>query len=389
MPTILVIDDDKSYYDLFLERYLTRLGFTAFGVHSGEQGLEFVKSVQPDLILLDWCLKKSISGEETLRIFKSQPAMKNIPVIVISGIRENAEDELRARRAGAAQFITKSEISDTVADQQIFNRRLQSLILDKRPRTPAPISHSVKSRALAARTNGRVLVIDDDPEIRDMISFVLRDKGYTILTADKGELGLTKAQQEYPDLVILDLSLPDMDGLEVCTQLKSSPKTRPIPVLILTARASTQAQLLAVEYNADHYFTKPIPNLDDFHNWIAAFIRRRSHLDDGNVLHVGRQLIIDTKAHTLTFKGRVIEKMPATLFRLLCEFARRPGEILDRDYLVRRVWDRRVREHNVDTNVSRLKNYLGSTADDWFVSVSGKGYRLLPIAQPGEDSPTP
>lgn len=388
MPTILVIDDEKNYYELFLERYLTHLGYTSFGVRSGEQGLEFVKNIQPDLILLDWCLKKSISGEETLRIFKSLPAMKNIPVIVISGIRENAEDELRARRAGAAQFITKSELSDTVADLQVFKRRLQALILDKRPKTPAPISNSAKNRAHAGRTNGRVLVIDDDPEIRDMIAFVLRDKGYTILTADKGEVGLAKARQDYPDLVILDLSLPDMDGLEVCTQLKASPKTRPIPVLILTARTSTQAQLLAVEYNADHYFTKPIPDLEEFHNWIAAFLRRRSHLDGGSVLHVGSHLIIDTKAHTLTFKGRVIEKMPATLFRLLCEFARRPGEVLDRDYLVRRVWARRVREHNVDTNVSRLKNYLGDNADDWFVSVTGKGYRLLPVADRGEDGPT-
>jgi DNA-binding response OmpR family regulator len=382
MPTLLVIDDDKEYRR-FLEEYLTRLGFIAFGVDSGDQGLEFSKNIHPDLILLDWCLKKGFSGEETLRLIKTRPATKDVPVIVISGIKESAEDEQSARRAGASLFFSKNEISDTIPNRKVFQRRLQALILGKLPDTGLS-RQAVKSKRLAPvlRTAGRILTIDDDPEIRDMISFVLRDKGYTISTADKGAQGLAKAQQESPDLIILDLTMPDMDGLEVLTQLKTSPRTRPIPVLILTGRASTQAQLLAAEYGADHFFTKPILDLEEFHNWIAAFLRRRSTTNpvDPTVIRVGDQLVIDTEAHTLNIEDRVITKISNISFRLICEFARKPGEILSYDYLVHRVWDGRVREHNVNTAVSRLKAVLGKIADDWFVCVPGVGFRMLPVS---------
>lgn len=383
MTTILVIDDDKEYSQ-FLSRYLSVFGFDASLMPNGARGLEFSKRVRPDLVLLDWCLKRGISGEETLRSLKSQAATKDVPVIVISGIRESAEDDMRARRAGAALFMTKGEISDSIKDRSVFQRRLQALILGQELAPSMSRAAATKRPAPIVRDSGRVLVIDDDADIRDMLSVVLHDKGYTVITADKGASGLIKAQQEHPDLVILDLSLPDMDGLEVCSQLKAYPRTRALPILLLTARASTQTQLLAAEYGADHHFTKPIPDLDDFHNWVAAFLRRKSHLDDTGIIRVGDNLVIDTQAHTLTVKGRVIEKMPATLFRLLCEFARRPGEVLSRDYLVHNVWNDRVREHNVDTNVGRLKSCLGPVADEWFMCVAKKGFRMLPVGPSGE-----
>lgn len=380
MPTILVIDDDKGYSQ-FLDRYLSSLGLDAYLMPNGVSGLEFSRSVRPNLVLLDWCLERGISGEETLRFFKAQAATRDVPVIVISGIRQSAEDELRARRAGAALFMTKGEISDDIRDRSVFQRRLQALLLGQEV---GPILSRAAAKRLPTNAPGRVLVIDDDADIRDMLSMILRGKGYTVITAENGASGLIKAQQEHPDVVILDLSLPDMDGLEVCSQLKAYPRTRALPILLLTARASTQTQILAVEYGADHYFTKPIPDLDDFHNWIAAFRRRKSHLDDTGVIRVGDKLVIDTQAHTLTVRDRVIKKMPATLFRLLCEFARRPGEILSRDYLVHNVWNDSVREHNVDTNVGRLKNCLGPVADEWFMCVAKKGFRMLPVAPSGE-----
>lgn len=381
MSTILIIDDDKDYRP-FLDTYLTKLGFIVFCADSGEQGLEFSKNIRPDLILLDLCLKKGFSGEETLRLFKSRPATKEIPVVVISGLKETAEDEQRVRRAGASMFFTKNEISYTIKNKRVFQRRLQALILDKQFEAGRSRQADVKRRRLAPflRTAGRILLIDDDPDLRDMISLVLHDKGYTIAAVDKGAAGLTKARQEFPDLIILDLTLPDMDGLEVCSQLKTSPRTRAIPVLILTGRASTQAQFLAVEYGADHFFTKPLPDLEEFHKWIAAFLRRKSNAVAPAVIRVGDQLVIDTEAHTLNIEDRVITNMSSTLFRLLCEFARKPGEILSRDFLVHRVWNGRVREHNVTTNVGRLKEVLGKIADGWFICVPDRGYRMLPVS---------
>lgn len=386
MPTILVIDDDKGYGN-FLEDYLSALGLDAYLMPSGKLGLEFSKRVRPNLILLDWVLKGSLSGEETLRSFKSQPQTKDVPVIVISGIRESAEDEMRARRAGAALFMTKGEISDDIKDRNVFQRHLQALLLGHELAPLKPRAAAMKKLPATMRDAGRVLVIDDDADVRDMLSTVLHDKGYTVITADKGASGLIKAQQEHPDLVILDLSLPDIDGLEVCSQLKAYPKTRALPILLLTARASTQAKILAVEYGADHYFTKPIPDLDEFHNWVAAFLRRKSHFDDTSVIRVGDHLVIDTLAHTLTVKDRVVKNVPATLFRLLCEFARRPGEVLERDYLVHSVWNNRVQGHNVDTSVGRLKGYIGPVAKDWFMCVAKKGFRMLPVA-PGDGTNT-
>lgn len=382
MPTILVIDDDKGYGS-FLEDYLSALGLDARLMPSGKLGLEFSKRVRPNLILLDWVLKGGFSGEETLRSFKSQPLTKDVPVVVISGIRESAEDEMRARRAGAALFMTKGEISDDIVGRNVFQRHLQALLLGHELTPLKPRAAATRKLPSTMRDAGRVLVIDDDADVRDMLTTILHDKGYTVITADKGVPGLVKAQQEHPDLVILDLSLPDIDGLEVCSQLKAFPKTRAIPILLLTARGSTQAQILAAEYGADHYFTKPIPDFDEFHNWIGAFLRRKSHLVDTSVIRVGDSLLIDTQHHTLTIKGRVIENTPATLFRLLCEFARRPGEVLERGYLVQSVWNNRVREHNVDTYVGRLKGHLGPVADGWFLCVAKKGFRMLPAGFSG------
>lgn len=387
MPIILIIDDDKGYGDS-LDRYLSALGLDAYLMPNGKMGLEFTGRIRPSLILLDWVLKGDLSGEETLRSLKSQTLTRDIPVIVISGIRESAEDEMRARRAGAALFMTKGEISDDIRDRNVFQRHLQSLILGLELKPLRIRGAAPKQLPPTIQDSGRVLVIDDDADIRDMLSMVLRDKGHAVITADKGTIGLVKAQQEHPDLVILDLSLPDIDGLEVCSQLKAYPKTRALPILLLTARASTQAKMLAVEYGADHYFTKPIHDLGEFHGWIAAFLRRKSRVDDTGVIRVGDKLVIDTQAHTVTVGDQVITKMSATLFRLLCEFARRPADVLGRDYLVHAVWNDSVREHNVDTYVGRLKGSLGPVADDWFMCVAKKGFRMLPVAPSGGAGPS-
>lgn len=377
MPSILAIDDDKEYAP-FLKRYLSKLGFETTVVTSGDQGLEWCKDARPDIILLDWCLREGFSGRETLRLFKSRPETRDIPVIVISGINEDAKDESEACEAGAAHFFTKNEISDSVAQMESFRRHLiatmllrQSTAPTRRAATPRP-----KKRP---RVHGRVLMIDDDEEMRGMVSFFLEGKGCTMLTAGRAGEGIVKAQQEHPDLVILDLGLPDMDGLDVCAQLKASHRTRAIPLLILTSRSSVQARLLALEYGADYFFPKPIRELDDFHNWIAALLRRKSHLNDSkDVLRVGDALVIDTAAHTVTVQNRLIKNIPTTLFRLLCELARRPGETLSREYLLHQVWSDTVRLHNVGTAISRLKQYLGSPVDEWIVTVQGVGFRFNP-----------
>lgn len=377
MPTILVIDDDSGYRK-FLEDYLPKLDFECISVIRGEDGLELSKTVHPDLILLDWCLKEGMSGEETLRLFKSQPATKDVPVVVISGVKDTAEDDLRARRAGAAQFMVKWEISDSVRDQSVLQRRFRSLIMEHgieaaRRRSVATRPHRV------AHPVGRVLLVDDDPDVLEILSLSLKDKGYTVLTAETGALGMSKARNEFPDLIVLDLGLPDMDGLEVCTRLKAWSQTRSIPVLILTGRSSHQTELLATEHSADHYLTKSIGAPDEFHDWVAALLRRQEHLPTSrDILRVGDALVIDTEAHTVSVQDRLITKMPITLFRLLCELARREGQLLSREYLIMKIWNNRARLRNVDTAATRLKHQLGEPVKEWILCVPSVGYRLTP-----------
>lgn len=380
MATILVIDDDEEYRQ-FLEGYLPLLGFERLSAECGEDGLRLSHSARPDLILLDWCLKKGLSGEKTLRLIKSSPATQDIPVVVISGLRDTPEDDMRARRAGAAQFMVKWEISDSVKDKTVLLRRFRSLILEHGVEAARKRAGAVR----AHRTNhsgGRILLVDDDPDIREMLSVALRDKGYTVLTADTGAQGLLRARQDSPDLVVLDLGLPDMDGLALSSQLKAWHETRVTPILVLTGQSSHEMQFLAAEHSADHYLTKPIEDMDEFQDWVSALLRRQEHLPvSKDVLRVGDILIIDASAHTVRVGERLITRMPTTLFRLLCELMRRQGQLLPREYLLLRIWNGASRARNVDTAITRLKQYLGNPVKDWILCVPNVGYRLVPFGE--------
>lgn len=228
---------------------------------------------------------------------------------------------------------------------------------------------------------GRILLIEDDVKFQAMMADFLQSKGHVISVAENGIGGVLKIRQEHPDLVILDLGLPDMDGLEVCAQIKTDPKTRSIPVLVLTGRTSTQSQLLALEYNADHYLAKPIESLDEFYMWVMALLRRQElHAGPEEIIRVGNFLIIDTASHTVTIADKIIEDMPPILFKLLCQFAMRPGKVLNRVYLVDRVWNNSVKDHEVDIAMKRLKKRLGPKCEDLFECVRGVGFRLVPSA---------
>lgn len=378
MPTILVIDDDREY-NRFLDRYLSMLGFSAFPVTTGDLALEFSKTIAPDLILLDWCLKDGITAEETLRCFRSRPETKTVPVVVISGIKDGPEDEARARRAGAALFFTKNELSDTVKDREVFRRHLTALIVGRETDSSPGTQAGLRKLLTQVQSVGRILVIDDEASVRELLSEFFREKGYTTLHADTGASGLRKAQQEFPDLIVLDLGLPDMDGLDVCAQLKSNPRTRTIPVLILTGRTSKQTELLTLEYRADYCLPKPIPDWDHFHDWIAALLRRRSHTEPNkDIIRIGDLLTIDMASRTVALPGRTIANLPPSLFRLLCEFARHPGETLSHEYLLTKVWVGPMGSQSPKGAVKRLRDCLGAPFADWLISVRGTGFRFEP-----------
>jgi DNA-binding response OmpR family regulator len=377
MGMVLVVDDEKLYRN-FLDRYLTKLGMIVFTLGRGDQALQFTRHVRIDLILLDACLKEGPSGHVTLLRLKAHEATKNVPIVMISGRRDTPEDDIAARRDGAALFVTKGEISDGIGTRS-FERRIRALIQE---RQQAPVEIARPAHNLIPGP-GRVLVVEDEPAMADLLESQLRQKGYTVLKASGALEGLRKARHEHPDLVLMDTTLHDMDGLEACEQLKSNPATQHLPVIILTAHATSEARIQSIQRSASYFMTKPIENLDEFHAIVAALLGQRplnrTPRREKAILRFGDALVIDSTKQTISIGARCIENPSRVLFRLLWELANRPGETRSREHLSKSVWGKdQMRPRIVDLNVRRLRQLLGEPIQHWIVTVVGQGYCLIP-----------
>ena len=220
-----------------------------------------------------------------------------------------------------------------------------------------------------------IAVIEDDPAQRQMIVEFLAHKGCEAHGAENGQEGVALVVKLRPNLVILDLQLPGLDGFGVCRLLKADKRTRGVPILILTANATPENHVAAVQFAADHFLAKPIADFEEFHRWVRALLNRAPVVAEGRVV-AGGLLILDPQEHTAAVVGSPSVSLPPKLFAILCELARRPGEVVDRAYFIDRVWHNAVRDREVDVAVSRLRALLGPRAGEALVSVPGRGYRL-------------
>ncbi len=189
----------------------------------------------------------------------------------------------------------------------------------------------------------KALVIDDEDTIIDLIKLGLKYEGFQVESAADGPEGLTAAQRIDPDVIILDLMLPGMDGLEVCRQLRLNPTTRDIPVLMLTARGQVHDKVTGLETGADDYLPKPF-NFEELVARIRAILRRqrRGKAEEGPDSSYGQVLQFDdlqlnTSTREVTRAGRPIE-LTATEYNLLYLFMSHPREVLDRKTILNRVW---------------------------------------------------
>lgn len=222
----------------------------------------------------------------------------------------------------------------------------------------------------------KILVIEDEGDILDLITLNLTREGFQVLGAATGEEGLELARGETPDLVVLDLMLPGIDGLQVCRALRADPRTRAVPVLILTARGEEADVVAGLETGADDYVTKPFsPKV--LVARIRSVLRRRAEApgDEGDVLRV-RDLVIHPGRHAVLAGERPID-LTATEFRLLHFLARRPGWVFTRNQIVQAVRGDGypVTERSVDVQIYGLRRKLGA-ADDYVETVRGVGYRF-------------
>ncbi len=232
-----------------------------------------------------------------------------------------------------------------------------------------------------ARHTGAVeslLFIEDDDDIRLALSLALEDEGYTVGQARDGTEGLARFEVLHPDLVLLDLRLPDMSGFDVCRALRA---TSIVPIIIITAQTDTHDMVAGLEAGADDYVTKPVVPKE-----LAARIRallRRVHLHDAPSTDDANRFgdVVLRREQGVVLKGGVEVSLTKTEFRLLCEFADHAGSVLSRDQLLERVWgyeylgDSRL----VDAHVRRLRVKIEDRPDDpkLIVTVRGIGYRLL------------
>jgi two-component system, OmpR family, phosphate regulon response regulator PhoB len=218
----------------------------------------------------------------------------------------------------------------------------------------------------------KILIIEDETDVADLLTLNLRKAGYRISTAADGAGGLEKARDDKPDLIILDLMLPKMSGLEVCKILKGDTATAQLPILMLTARAEEIDRIVGLEFGADDYVTKPFSPREIVLR-IRAILRRGETVDES--LKAG-PISIDPVRHKVRVNSKQVH-LTSLEFKLLQTLIQRRGRVQDRDRLLNDVWgyESVIDTRTVDTHVRRLREKLGK-AGDAIETVRGFGYRL-------------
>jgi two-component system phosphate regulon response regulator PhoB len=227
------------------------------------------------------------------------------------------------------------------------------------------------------RSKPLVLVVEDEPDLREVIRYNLDREGFSVLESEDGEEGLDTLRRELPDLVLLDIMLPGVDGIELCRTIKYDKDTRGIPVIMVTARGDESDVVLGLGVGADDYITKPFSPRELVARVKAVLRRSRRRDDDAAGERIVRErLVIDRARHEVTVDGASVTLTP-TEFRLLAELAARPGRVFTREQLLQRVMgdDVVVTNRNVDVHIRSVRKKLHA-ARDLIETIRGVGYRF-------------
>jgi two-component system phosphate regulon response regulator PhoB len=221
----------------------------------------------------------------------------------------------------------------------------------------------------------KILIVDDEEDVLELIRYNLDKNGYRIETATTGEEALTKARAKLPDLIILDLMLPGIDGLEVCKKLKSEPKTQNIPIIMLTAKGEETDIVTGLEVGADDYITKPFsPKV------LVARVRRILHRTKAGDLEKApvkiHELIIDPARRQVLIKNKLVD-LTFTEFNILYTLAKRPGLVFSRYQIVDALHgdDYLVTDRAIDVQIVGLRKKMGPCSK-YIETVRGVGYRF-------------
>lgn len=221
--------------------------------------------------------------------------------------------------------------------------------------------------------NIKILVVDDEEDILEFLSYNLRAEGYDVIVADNGVLAIELAKQQQPSLIILDVQMPDMDGITTCEKIREIPSLKETVVTFLTARSEDYSQIAGFEAGADDYITKPIrPKV--LVSRVKALLKRRGITKDTNAIIELGDIVIDKEKHLTTYKGQqvIFAKKEFKLLKLLIS---KPGKVFTREEILEKVWgsDIIVGDRTIDVHIRKLREKL---ADHYIKTVKGVGYKF-------------
>jgi two-component system, OmpR family, alkaline phosphatase synthesis response regulator PhoP len=218
----------------------------------------------------------------------------------------------------------------------------------------------------------KILLVDDEPDILEFIRYNLQKENYKVLTAGNGKEGLDLARKEIPDLVILDVMMPGLDGIETCQEIRRISGLENVLIAFLTARNEDYTQIAGFDAGADDYIQKPIkPKV--LLSRIKALLRRSPQKENDNGFEVGG-LRIDRERYVIVKDGKEIS-LPRKEFELVALLASRPGKVFTRDEILQRVWGDSVivGDRTIDVHIRKVREKLG---DDYVKTVKGVGYKF-------------
>lgn len=221
-------------------------------------------------------------------------------------------------------------------------------------------------------TKIKILLVDDEPDIVEFLGYNLRKEGYDVFTAGNGKEAVDLAKKERPQLIVLDIMMPDMDGIETCREIRETKGLKDVLVAFLTARGEDYTQIAGFEVGADDFITKPIkPRV--FISRVKALLRRTNAGNGAGTMEFG-DIRIDRERHTV-FKGDMEIAMPKKEFRLFALLSSKPGKVFTREFILDEVWGDEVvvGDRTIDVHIRKLREKLG---DEFFRTVKGVGYKF-------------
>ncbi|TPE62172.1 phosphate regulon transcriptional regulatory protein PhoB [Sandaracinobacter neustonicus] len=222
----------------------------------------------------------------------------------------------------------------------------------------------------------KILLVEDDVNLVELIRYNLDKEGFDVVSTPDGEEALVLAEEERPDVVVLDWMIANLSGIEVCRRLRRAPETTSLPIIMLTARAEESDRVRGLETGADDYVTKPFSPRELVARVRALLRRLRPALSGGHLEYSG--IVMDTSAHKVTRDGQSVQLGP-TEFRLLRHFLEHPGRVFSREQLLDAVWGRDVyvEQRTVDVHIRRLRKAInGDGLPDLVRTVRSAGYAL-------------